>query len=283
MSAATVRAQGLDKFYTKPSVAKKCLDTIGEWKPWSSWGLVVEPSAGNGSFFHQIPTDKKVGLDLLPGAPTILQQDFFTYTAPPGPGPILVVGNPPFGRVSSLAVRFFWKAASFSSALAFILPRTFRRSSIQNRLPLSFHLIHDEDIPMEPCSFDPPMMAKCCFQIWEKREEERVPVALPTTHPHWTFLSMGPKDAEGQPTPPQGADFALRAYGGRVGEMKHEGLQTLRPKSWHWIRSQIPKEILVERFEALAYEESLDTARQNSLGKGDLVRLYTEAYGLEDA
>lgn len=282
MSAATVRAQGLDKFYTKPSIAKHCLERLGEWKPWSSWDLVVEPSAGNGSFFHQIPTSKKVGLDLAPGAPTILHQDFFTYTPPEGAGPILVVGNPPFGKVSSLAVRFFWKAASFASAIAFIVPRTFRRSSIQNRLPLSFHLIHDEDIPMEPCSFEPPMMAKCCFQIWERRAEQRVPLTLPTTHPHWTFLSMGPKDPQGQPTPPQGADFALRAYGGKVGEICQEDLLTLRPKSWHWIRSRIPKELLVQRFETLPYIESFDTARQNSLGKGDLVRLYTEAFGLED-
>lgn len=281
--SATGRAQGLDKFYTKPSIAKHCLDRVGEWRPWTTWGLVVEPSAGNGSFFHQIPTPRKVGLDLLPGAPTIVQQDFFTYTPPEGVGPILVVGNPPFGKVSSLAVRFFWKAASFASvsAIAFIVPRTFRRSSIQNRLPLSFHVVHDEDIPMEPCSFEPPMMAKCCFQIWERREEQRHPVALPTTHPHWTFLSLGPKDAQGQPTPPQGADFAFRAYGGKVGEIYQEGLLTLRPKSWHWIRSTIDKQVLVQRFEALPYTDSLDTARQNSLGKGDLVRLYTEAYGSE--
>jgi hypothetical protein len=122
------------------------------------------------------------------------------------------------------------------------------------------------------------MMAKCCFQIWEKKEIKRNVVKLSTTHNDWEFLGFGPKDTKGQPTPPKGADFAMRAYGGKCGEIVETGLETLRPKSWHWIKSKINKNTLIERFKALDYTLSLDTARQNSIGRGELVRLYFKKY-----
>jgi hypothetical protein len=274
----------MDKYYTKPEVAQKCLDAVGQRFDWSQWGLVIEPSAGSGSFFHRIPVTNKVGLDIAPEAADIQTQDFLTYrpllSQLPLPQSILVIGNPPFGRVSSMAIRFFQHAAVWASVIAFIVPRTFRRISVQNKLDRRFHLIHDADIPLKPCAFEPPMMAKCCFQIWQRRDEQRQTVELPTSHPDWTFLPLGPLDEKGQPTPPAGADFAIRAYGGACGEIRREGLATLRPKSWHWIAvnsTAITAEELMARFVALDYSVSLDTARQNSLGRAELVALYSNA------
>lgn len=278
MAAASIRKEGLDKFYTVPSVAKECLQRVGTRYSWDSWDLVVEPSAGNGSFFLQIPTSKKVGIDLVPEHLHIQKQDFFTFT-PSTNGNILVVGNPPFGRVSSLAIKFFQHAANFASVIAFIVPRTFRRRSIQHKLSPSFHLLEDIELPLEPCAFSPPMMAKCCFQIWEKRTQQRTIVELPLTHPHWTFLPYGPPGADGQPTPPSNADFAIRAYGGKCGELWILELETLRPKSWHWIKASIDMNVLVQRFQSLDYSISQDTARQNSIGRAELVLLYRERYG----
>ena len=270
---------GLDKFYTIPAVSKKCLDELGTHFDWHQWDLVLEPSAGNGSFLTQLPVDKRIGLDIAPEHPEIQTQDFLTYSPPSAAKRVLVVGNPPFGRVSSLAIKFFNHAAQWASVIAFIVPRTFRRVSVQNKLNLYFHLVHDQEIPTDPCAFTPPMMAKCCFQIWERRDTPRTPVDLPTSHADWTFLGFGPKDGKGQPTPPTGADFALRAYGGRCGEPCSSGLADLRPKSWHWIQcTSVDKKTLMDRFATLDYSQSLNTARQNSLGRGELVRLYSEAY-----
>ncbi len=267
----------LDKFYTIPSVSKQCLERVEKRYAWSEWGLVVEPSAGDGSFFHQIPTSQKIGLDIFPENKDILEQDFFMYTPTGVHGKILVVGNPPFGRVSSLAVKFFNHASEWADVIAFILPRTFRRVSIHNKLHRHFHLVFDQDIPLHPCSFTPPMMAKCCFQIWEKKTTPRPFVHLPISHKDWEFLSFGPKDMKGQPTPPKHADFAIRAYGGKCGEIVETSLEKLRPKSWHWIKARIPKEVLIERFRGLDYSLSIDTARQNSIGKAELVKLYSDA------
>ena len=270
-----IRDQGLDKFYTDPIYSKKCIDKVLDLYP--TWDLIVEPSAGNGSFFHQLPgAYQKIGLDISPEHQDIEKQDFFEYQPEKTNvnKHILVIGNPPFGRVSSLAIKFFNHAAEWATVIAFIVPRTFRKISVQNKLHEKFKLVYDEEVPTKPCCFTPPMMVKCCFQIWEKTTDTREKIDLPTCHIDWQFLSLGPIDQKGQPTPPAGADFALRAYGGKIGEIRTEGLSELRPKSWHWIKSTIDKKELIRRFSILDYSSSLNTARQNSMGKGELVSIY---------
>lgn len=274
-----VREEGLDKFYTLPVYSKKYIDKVFELYDISTWDLIIEPSAGNGSFLNQIPSDKKVGMDIAPEHPAIIKQDFFHYTPLhyhyTNQSNILVIGNPPFGRVSSLAIKFFNHAAKWANVIAFIIPRTFRRISVQNKLNDQFHLVYDEEIPNKPCCFSPPMAVKCCFQIWEKKQIKRSIILLPTKHNDWEFLPFGPIDSNGQPTPPQNADFAMRAYGGKIGEIKTDDLHELRPKSWHWIKSNIEKKELISTFNQLDYSNSINTARQNSMGRGELVNLYS--------
>tara|TARA_B110000008_G_C16894076_1_gene534002 strand:- start:271 stop:1134 length:864 start_codon:yes stop_codon:yes gene_type:complete len=269
-----VRKEGLDKFYTNEDYSKKCITKVFELYDKSKLDLIIEPSAGNGSFYNQIEFNDKVGIDISPEHENIKKMDYFDYKPPEDKKNILVIGNPPFGKISSVAVKFFNHSANWSNIIAFIIPKTFRRPSVQNRLNKMFHLIYDEDVPDKPCSFTPKMMVKCCFQIWEKKEVERVLVYLATSHEDWNFLSYGPLDNRNQPTPPNGADFALRAYGGNIGEIKRENLSELRPKSWHWIKSNIDIEDLINIFNKLDYSDSLNTARQNSMGRGELVRLY---------
>jgi predicted RNA methylase len=270
------RIEGLDKFYTVESVVNTCISSVSKQYDWNTWELVIEPSAGNGSFFHKIPVpnDKKIGLDIQSEHLDIIEKDFFDYEVGEKNGKILVIGNPPFGRNCSIAVKFFNHASNWCDTIAFIIPRTFRRESIQNRLNLKFHLILDEEIPIKPCSFTPPMMVKCCFQIWEKRDYKREIVKLDTSHDDWDFLSLGPNDDKNQPTPPSNTDFVIRAYGGKCGEIKTDNMDNLRPKSWHWIKCNKNKEELIDKFSKLDYSNCLNTARQNSLGRGELVKLY---------
>ena len=284
-SAAEVRLAGTDKFYTIPVVVDACIASLTKLYDWEEWELVVEPSAGSGNFLSRIPTSRKIGMDIFPEGPDIIQQDFFEYSPPPPTystqdRKIVVIGNPPFGKASSLAVKFFNHAACWADTIAFVVPRTFRRASIQNRLNRAFTLQSDEDVPVIPCSFVPKMGVKCCFQIWTRSSNERSRIEGAKSHADWTFLPFGPLDAGGQPTPPEGADFALRAYGGKCGEIRDSGLSELRPKSWHWIKcaSEVSIETLVRRFGELDYAESRDTARQNSLGRGVLVGLYAKSF-----
>lgn len=143
-----VREEGLDKFYTIPTYSKNCIDKMFEIYDINTWDLIVEPSAGDGSFLNQIPTKNKIGIDISPEETNIIKQDFFDYTPPLDKTNILVIGNPPFGRVSSLAIKFFNHSAKWANVIAFIIPRTFRKISVQNKLDEMFHLIYDEETPI---------------------------------------------------------------------------------------------------------------------------------------
>ena len=280
-SAPITRQQGLDKFYTTVEYAKHCItQTMCVLSDNNiSFDSVIEPSAGNGSFYLELRSTTKpvIGIDISPEHPEIETHDYLLYHPPDHISLPLIIGNPPFGKVSSLAVKFFNHSAKFAGCIAFIVPRTFRRPSIQNRLHTAFHLIHDEDTPTSPCCFVPAMSAKCCFQIWVRKEYPRAIDIIPTKHVDWEFLPNGPNDDNGQPTPPVGADFAIRAYGGKIGHIVSDTaeLETLRPKSWHWIRvSTVEKYALISRFKQLDYSVAENTARQNSIGRGELVLLY---------
>lgn len=273
-----VREMGLDKFYTKKNISKMCIDLVNKEYNLKIFDLIIEPSAGNGSFLEQIKHKNIIGIDISPENDKIIKKDFLKYTPDKKYINILTIGNPPFGKISSLAIKFFNHASEWSNVIAFIIPKTFRRISVQNNLNLNFHLLKDIEIPNSPCSFEPPMSVKCCFQIWIKKNKPRKEIILDLTHDDWKFIPFGPKDENGQPTPPKNVDFALRAYGGKCGEIFEKNLSELRPKSYHWIKSNIDKKKLIERFKSLDYSISLNTARQNSIGKAELVKLYSNKF-----
>jgi hypothetical protein len=158
------KSSALDKFYTKSDVAKRLTERVFEHYNPDDFDIILEPSAGSGAFLFHLPADTRKGLDIQPEHAEIEKCDFFEWVPEPDIR-YLVVGNPPFGRVSSLAIRFFEKSAEFADVIAFLIPRTFRRVSVQNKLDLNFHLVYDEELPVLPCCFEPKMAAKCCFQI----------------------------------------------------------------------------------------------------------------------
>jgi len=163
-----------DQFYTNESIAKSCIETIIKLLPSTTEYLWVEPSAGNGSFLHNIPTTfEKIGIDIDPKAEDIETQDYLKWT-PPEEKDIIVFGNPPFGRQSSLAKSFITKSCEFSKVIAFILPKSFTKPSMFKAFDLKFHLIHSLELEKDSfllngSKYDVP----CVFQIWQKRDTDR--------------------------------------------------------------------------------------------------------------
>jgi predicted RNA methylase len=269
----------MDQFYTKKEVAEECYAVFRQQVDATKYDIILEPSAGTGSFYTLLPEHQRAGIDIDPKCDGVIQQDFLDYV-PEENKRHAVIGNPPFGRVSSLAVKFFNKAAQFSDIIAFIVPRTFKRVSVQNKLNLQFHLVLNKDLPMMPCCFEPKMGAKCCFQLWERRSEKRVLVSYNKSHKDFEFLKHGPLDQNKQPTPPSNADFVVKAYGGNCGEVKKQNLEVLRPKSWHWIKSNIDINTLIDRINSLDFTLSKDTVRQDSIGQQELIYLYESKFGV---
>lgn len=164
-----------DQFYTNENVAIICIQHIINILPLTSHYLWVEPSAGNGSFLHNIPTlFEKVGLDLEPKAKDILKQDYLKWNPPPNKD-IIIFGNPPFGRQSSSAKAFISKSCKFAKVIAFILPKSFTKPSMFNAFDLKFHLVQSTDLEKDSfvingSKYDVP----CVFQIWEKKTIDRI-------------------------------------------------------------------------------------------------------------
>ena len=173
-----------DQFYTDTNVAKKCIkqimsslkSTSSEYDP-SSY-LWVEPSAGSGSFLHNIPnTYTKIGLDIDPKGADILPHDFLQWTPPQdNTKPILVFGNPPFGSQSTLAKAFITRSCSFAELVAFILPKSFVKPSMYRAFDPLFHCIHSSNIAEDAfvlADSTTKHNVPCVFQIWAKRTQPR--------------------------------------------------------------------------------------------------------------
>lgn len=256
----------LDKFYTKLTISKYCVEKINtEFK---NYDIILEPSAGNGSFLNFLPEEKRLGIDIEPENDEIKKINFFEFK-PDKNKKYLVIGNPPFSK----AVEFFNFAAEFSDCICFILPRIFKRTSILNRLNLNFHLVFSEDLPKN--CFIPNMNAKCCFQIYKKSDKLREKKKIITKHKDFIFLNY--KIIEQKLIVPKNTDFALKAYGSNCGYITKD-INNLRPKSWHFIKSNIDIDELISRFNLLDYSISKESVRQDSLGKSDLIELYTKKF-----
>ncbi len=199
-----------DKFYTNPTVARFCVKQLQQTIKNQDYTF-LEPSAGAGVFVNilrEIGISNIDAIDITPEYDFIKKQDFFTYK-PSIDDKIIVIGNPPFGRCSSLAIKFFNHAASFQNTeiIAFILPKTFRKYSVQNRLSSNFGLVEDFDLPknsflLNGSEYDVP----CVFQIWKKLEKPRLIYKNHVSN----YIEFVQKEE---------AEFAIRRVGGRAGQV----------------------------------------------------------------
>lgn len=134
-----------DEYFTDSNIAKQLIKIFDKKEGFNKFKVIIEPSAGNGSFFTQIPRNtpknlKVIGLDIKPRHPDIVKQNFLTWKPKlnADKDKVLCIGNPPFGRQSALAKQFIHKCSQISNHIAFILPISFNTSSYIKSLPPNF-------------------------------------------------------------------------------------------------------------------------------------------------
>jgi predicted RNA methylase len=170
----------IDKYYTKESIVQLCLNLVKKYIQINTEDLIVEPSAGNGSFIIGIKSLSSNCLfyDLEPDNNEIIKQDYLLYdhsSIKKSFNKIHIIGNPPFGRQSSFAIKFIKKSCEFCDSVSFILPKSFKKDSLKKTFPLSFHLIFEIDLPDKSFLVDGvEHNVPCIFQIWEKKTTNRV-------------------------------------------------------------------------------------------------------------
>lgn len=161
----------LDKFYTKKEVALSLIDKVNT----DSFELVIDPCCGDGAFYSNIKNNK-IGIDIDPHINNVITHDFLSwdYSNLPDRKKILVISNPPFGKQGSLAMKFINRAAEFSDTIAFILPLSFAKESVKNRIPVYYHLNYEEILNENSFLLNgKDYNVKCVFQIWKKKEYKR--------------------------------------------------------------------------------------------------------------
>lgn len=172
------RTDEKDQFYTDENVAKKCIDIIVDLYPEIKKYLWIEPSAGNGSFYKNIKYEK-IGIDIDPKYEGIIKEDYLKWNysgiRTGKDKKVILVGNPPFGKQSSLAKMFIKRGCEYADMIAFILPKSFTKPSMTNAFDRKFHCMHTSDIEKDAFliqgnkRYDVP----CIFQIWERKSEDR--------------------------------------------------------------------------------------------------------------
>ena len=184
----------LDKFYTQKQVAKLCCDlfkchiTINPDKD-----IIIEPSVGTGSFIepllkitknikcydidnslfninheyqNTLYTKYVQNLDFL----SIDASNFKQYDN------IYVVGNPPFGRQSTMAIKFIEYMCTFCNAFGLILPKSFLKPTLYNKINNSFHLLYYTDLSNNSFIYNNnDYNVPCIFAIYIKRDYNRIP------------------------------------------------------------------------------------------------------------
>ena len=242
------RKVDIEKFYTKPEIAKLCLEHLDLNK----YDRIIEPSAGNGSFSSLVPNCE--AYDLAPENENIKQQDFFNFSAKRGN--ILVFGNPPFGRQSSLAIKFINHAATFAKTVAFILPKSFSKESMINKLNKNLHCVSIIELPKnaffyEKKDFDVP----CNFYIFEYLEKERERPKKYITN-DFEFVKK------------EEADYSIRRVGFYAGKV--EGLDVSK-ESHYFIKD---KNDAISILKNLKYDSALNTVGSRSISKNEIIKEY---------
>ena len=272
MSSTGLKRNRTDKFYTKTSVVDKCILSIRE-----SMALggdekcsIIEPSAGNGAFIEGIKelTQSYMFYDIEPQHSEIVEHDFLkldldsmcretfdkhSYK--------VFVGNPPFGRQSSLAIQFIKKCAPVANFICFILPNSFKKESMKKHFPLNFSLIHQHDL--DDNSFvingeehDVP----CVFQIWKRGVENRV---VPSKLEPSRFKFVKKED---------GHDISFRRVGVNAGAIdKKTDDKSFQSHYFIKFDEDVDQETTITKLKGIIYETG-NTVGPKSISKQELIK-----------
>lgn len=179
------RVTGKEQYYTPSPLALELVAVVANLIPDFSKRNFLEPAGGNGSFVMALQehgAENISSVDLYPKHPLVAKNDFLTHK--PKDQNLIVISNPPFGRNNALAIPFFNHSAEFSDYICFLVPRSWRKWSVQNRLDPRFHLVHDQDVFVSyedenGHAIKSDNDLRTCFQIWEKTSELRKPIRVP--------------------------------------------------------------------------------------------------------
>lgn len=207
------RVTGKEQYYTPPNVAAEVLDDLEAVAGPLAGRVLIEPAGGTGAFIDAALSRgvaEVMSVDIEPHHPMVRRGDFLTHGLDITDA--VVASNPPFGRNNALSIPFFNRAADHATHIAFIVPRSWRKWSVLNRLDPRFHLASDRDLQINYVTVSGNLIStksalRTCVQVWERREQLR---------PLYTVTDMGVF----RRCAPAEADVALTVFGYGCGTVR---------------------------------------------------------------
>lgn len=256
----------LDKFYTKETIAIDLLKYLN----FNKYDLIIEPSAGSGSFSKNTPQEKTIALDLLPEGRNIIQQNWFDYKIEDSYENVIVIGNPPFGKRNDLSKQFIKHALSFDNVktIAFVLPDVFNKHTNQKILPKDWRLAKIIKLPKDSFLLDGiEYNVPCSFFIWTKElgiNDFSFDLEKYLSHPDFDF------------TDESNADFyILGASPKRIKEIK----DVESTNRGYYIKSNIDIEILKNNFREIPWDKLGNSSANGGVSwysKPELIKVYED-------
>jgi predicted RNA methylase len=181
--AGNRRVTGKEQYYTPGNLASELVSVVARLVPDFASRTVLEPAGGTGAFVDAAVAlgAKVVSFDIEPLHASVERFDFLE--AELRLSNAVTISNPPFGRNNSLSIPFFNRAADHSEYIAFIVPRSWRKWSVINRLDPRFHLISDQDIVVDYVDASGKRLSEkkilaTCFQVYQRRDSLRPKVVV---------------------------------------------------------------------------------------------------------
>lgn len=209
------RVTGKEQFYTPLELAHSLVEEVEAVLGSLEGKIVLEPAGGTGSFVEAAiakGVQEVISFDIEPLHESVLLGSFLDQQL--FQKNLITISNPPFGRNNALSVPFFNHAAIVSDAICFIVPRSWRKWSVTNRLDLRFELVFDKDLDIDYVDSTGELISDksrlaTCFQIWRRTPASRVPVKI---------KDMGVI----KKVTPERADVSLTIFGYGCGNLKQE-------------------------------------------------------------
>ena len=207
------RITGKEQYYTPTDLAEQLISEVLVFVPDLAKRKILEPAGGTGSFLKaaaKAGAQDFLSFDIEPKHAHVTKANFLE--AKLSGENAVTISNPPFGRNNSLSIPFFNKAANHSEFICFIVPRSWRKWSVINRLDRRFHLVADHDIQIDYENETGEKLSvrnnlATCFQIWQRKQ---------TLRPKYSVADQGLIEK----TTPVHADVALTIFGFSCGRVQ---------------------------------------------------------------
>ena len=271
MQTTGLKRDTIDKFYTKQNVAQNCSNIAQQLLNIDNEiDVVIEPSAGNGAFIDTLTKicSNCLFYDIQPEHESIITQDYLSLDylnilIPDLNTRYHIIGNPPFGRQSTLAIKFIKYSSQYCDSISFILPKSFKKDSMLRHFPLQFHLIYQCDL--EPNSFlinsSEEKDVPCVFQVWKKEKYNRKTVDK--------IEANGFKFVKKDEDP----DISFRRVGVNAGKIDENNLNDKNIQSHYFIKftNNKPLKDNLKKLEDIKFETN-NTVGPKSISKPELIK-----------